>query len=848
MLAFLSTPTFGHFNMIQSRAQRSNRFLAFATIYLLAAAVALGFAVARPAGAKDPSTVPALKRVEAKSQAVAAKVLAATVGIINQSLAGGGHMGEGSGIVVSEDGLILTAGHVMDHAGAELTIIFPDGRRCTAKALGANFSRDTGVAKIIDPGKYPHVEMGQSSDLKPGAWCMALGHPGGVQQGRTPPIRLGRILVGGKYARFIVSDATVISGDSGGPLFDLEGRVIGIHSNIGMSVNQNQHVPIDVYRDQWTDLLAGKTFGSRRDLPTADNIPSPEKLRRFQELFFKKMMAGDPEAKELVKDGRPRLTPEDIDRLIAKWEKEAAAPAKTSAPASRAAGTNEPLDFLKFQRLFQERLLAGDPETLKLVKGGKMLVTPQQMHHLMEEWEGKSLAAGPGAPGKPGETAANGSAGTSAAGNVAAAKGPAEKVATDKVATDKGPTDKGGADKTATDKGATNKGTNGKDNAGKVAGPAETPRPPRRPRGEPVPEKAKPEDLAKMRDLMKNAEPLGDGRYRFRGSPDSAQELRSLPGWGAASRAMSYGKSSPQLLQEIAPIAAKAGRSTVVVLCDGKPSVLGTVVRKDGLILTKFSDLHGKITCKIGTDELPATIIKKRYEHDLALLKVDAKDLTPIVWAEGDAPVPGSWLITPSADNDALGLGIVSIAVRPIADYPSMVMKNRAIVGVFLDPDPQAKNALVQNVSPGLPADKAGLKAGDVIDKVNGQATKTPKEVTQFLGKFKPGDRIVVQITRNGKPVTLKMDLVSSDRNAPKTDGATLTRLSEAGGTVSRRHGSFVSAFTHDTVIQATDCGGPIVNLDGQAIGLNIARVDRTATYAIPASMLRMLMPEMLPK
>ena len=395
MLAFLSTPTFGHFNMIQSRAQRSNRFLAFATIYLLAAAVALGFAVARPAGAKDPSTVPALKRVEAKSQAVAAKVLAATVGIINQSLAGGGHMGEGSGIVVSEDGLILTAGHVMDHAGAELTIIFPDGRRCTAKALGANFSRDTGVAKIIDPGKYPHVEMGQSSDLKPGAWCMALGHPGGVQQGRTPPIRLGRILVGGKYARFIVSDATVISGDSGGPLFDLEGRVIGIHSNIGMSVNQNQHVPIDVYRDQWTDLLAGKTFGSRRDLPTADNIPSPEKLRRFQELFFKKMMAGDPEAKELVKDGRPRLTPEDIDRLIAKWEKEAAAPAKTSAPASRAAGTNEPLDFLKFQRLFQERLLAGDPETLKLVKGGKMLVTPQQMHHLMEEWEGKSLAAGP---------------------------------------------------------------------------------------------------------------------------------------------------------------------------------------------------------------------------------------------------------------------------------------------------------------------------------------------------------------------------------------------------------------------------------------------------------------------
>ncbi len=821
--------------MIHSPAPGSNKFLAFSTIYLLAAMAALGFVVARPAGANDPSTVPALKRVEAKSQAVAAKVLSATVGIINQSLAGGGHMGEGSGIVVSEDGLILTAGHVMDHAGAELTIIFPDGRRCTAKALGANFSRDSGVAKIIDPGKYPHVEMGHSADLKPGGWCMALGHPGGVQQGRTPPIRLGRILVGGKYARFIVSDATVISGDSGGPLFDLEGRVIGIHSNIGMSVNQNQHVPIDVFRDQWTDLLAGKTFGSRRDMPTADNLPSPENLQKFRELLFKKLMAGDPEVKDLLKDGQPRLTRDDVDRLVAKWEKEAATPARPPATASsgtsasKAATSDKPLDFLKFQRLFQERLLAGDPETLKLVKDGKMMVTPQQMHHLMEEWEGKSLAGG--AKPKPGETAANGSNGKSAADNVAAEKGPAEKVATDK----------GAPDKVNADKGAANK-----DSGGKVAGPAETPRPPRRPRGEPVPEKAKPEDLAKMRDLMKNAEPLGDGRFRFRGSPDSAQELRSLPGWGAASRAMSYGKSSPQLLQDIAPIAAKAGRSTVVVLCAGKPALLGTVVRKDGLILTKFSELHGKITCKIGTNELPATIIKKRYEHDLALLKVDAKDLTPIVWADGDAPVPGSWLITPSADNDALGLGVVSIAVRPIADYPSMVMKNRAIVGVLLDQ--QAKNAVVQNVSPGLPAAVAGLRAGDVIDKVDGQVMKAPQDVNQFLGKYKPGDRIIVQVTRGGKPVTLKMELVSSDKMAPKTDGATLTRLSEAGGTVSRRHGSFVSAFTHDTVIQAADCGGPIVNLDGRAVGLNIARVDRTATYAIPASMLRMLMPEMLPK
>ena len=307
----------------------SYRYFALSKLFL-AALLSLGLVWAGPVRAKDPSTVPALKRVEAKSQAVAANVLGATVGIINQSLAGNGHIGEGSGVVVSEDGLILSAGHVMGKPGADLTIFFPDGRRAAAKSLGCNFTRDSGMAKITEPGKWPHVEMGHSDDIRPGAWCIAVGHPGGVQQGRTPPIRLGRILVAGKSAKFLVSDATVISGDSGGPLFDLEGRVIGIHSSIGMNVNQNQHVPIDVFRNQWNDLLAGRTFGTPHNLH-AGNLLSPEKLRRFQELFFKRMMAGDPDAIGLMKDGHMQVTPQDIDRLLAKWEKAESKPAASAA-------------------------------------------------------------------------------------------------------------------------------------------------------------------------------------------------------------------------------------------------------------------------------------------------------------------------------------------------------------------------------------------------------------------------------------------------------------------------------------------------------------------------------------
>ena len=377
--------------MFRLAARRPNPTHAVTALRLLVALLALGSFAARPVHADDPTTVAMLKRVEAKSRAVAAHVVGATVGIINQSLAGNGHLGEGSGVVVSEDGLVLTVGHVIAKPGSELTVIFPDGRRATAKALAANFARNSGLAKITEPGKWPHVEMGHSDDIKPGTWCMALGHPGGIQQGRTPPIRLGRVLNSGKGARFLVTDATVISGDSGGPLFDLNGRVIGVHSNIGMSVNQNQHVPIQVYRDQWNDLLAGKAIGTPADLHAHD-MPIPEKLRRFRELLSQRLAAGDPEVRNLVKKGHVNLTTDDIDRLIAKWEKSPPGSATPqpggkipAVPAGSAAA--RPLDFLKFQRLFQDRLLVGDPEVLGLIKNGTMMITPEQMHQLMDRWE-----------------------------------------------------------------------------------------------------------------------------------------------------------------------------------------------------------------------------------------------------------------------------------------------------------------------------------------------------------------------------------------------------------------------------------------------------------------------------
>ena len=143
--------------------------------------------------------------------------------------------------------------------GHEATIIFPDNKRVRAKTLGVNHAIDSGMLKIIDEGKYPHVELGRSADLKLGQWCVTLGHPGGFNKDRPPVVRAGRIL----YARddAIGTDCTIVGGDSGGPLLDMSGRLIGIHSRISDDVTDNYHVPIDTYRETWDRLVKGDDWG-----------------------------------------------------------------------------------------------------------------------------------------------------------------------------------------------------------------------------------------------------------------------------------------------------------------------------------------------------------------------------------------------------------------------------------------------------------------------------------------------------------------------------------------------------------------------------------------------------------
>lgn len=210
----------------------------------------------------EPKTLAELRAMDEQQAKVAAVIDQVTVNVQQGSA-------QGSGVIFSGDGYILTAAHVAGKPGRQAWVRFSDGRRVEAKTLGMDRNNDAGLLKIVEPHStpWPHATRGKSESLKEGQWCIAAGHPGGWQPKRGSVIRVGRILsIKGRsssnaMANTLFTDCTLIGGDSGGPLFTLEGKLIGIHSRIGTDMEDNMHVPIEVFDAGDAKLKKGEAWG-----------------------------------------------------------------------------------------------------------------------------------------------------------------------------------------------------------------------------------------------------------------------------------------------------------------------------------------------------------------------------------------------------------------------------------------------------------------------------------------------------------------------------------------------------------------------------------------------------------
>ncbi|MFG0332682.1 MAG: S1C family serine protease [Maioricimonas sp. JB049] len=166
---------------------------------------------------------------------------------------------QGTGVIVAPEGYILTAGHVSGKPGRFVTIILPNGERIPGRTLGINDTLDAGLVKITTSRTdWPHAPMGHSEEVKVGDWCLVMGHPGGYDETRGVVARLGRVAFSSN--RIMQTDCELVGGDSGGPVFGMNGQIIGINSRIQRDLNHNFHTPIKAFHDSWDRLKEGEQF------------------------------------------------------------------------------------------------------------------------------------------------------------------------------------------------------------------------------------------------------------------------------------------------------------------------------------------------------------------------------------------------------------------------------------------------------------------------------------------------------------------------------------------------------------------------------------------------------------
>ena len=169
---------------------------------------------------------------------------------------GGEHRGgeaRGSGFIIASDGIIVTNNHVVKDA-TKVTVTLDDGTELIAKVLGGDPRTDIAVLKIAASHPLPYIELGPSRDVRPGEWVIAMGNPFGLGGTVTAGIvsAVSRDIGTGPYDQYIQVDAPINKGNSGGPLFTQDGKVIGMNTAIfsptGGSVGIGFAIPSDLIR------------------------------------------------------------------------------------------------------------------------------------------------------------------------------------------------------------------------------------------------------------------------------------------------------------------------------------------------------------------------------------------------------------------------------------------------------------------------------------------------------------------------------------------------------------------------------------------------------------------------
>lgn len=299
-----------------------------------------------------------------------------------------------------------------------------------------------------------------------------------------------------------------------------------------------------------------------------------------------------------------------------------------------------------------------------------------------------------------------------------------------------------------------------------------------------------------------------------------------------------------EIFREWDNVAAPIGQSVVALVTGNSQVALGTVVGK-GKVLTKLSDLKREKCPVMLVDSsgqiYDAKVLFALPEHDLLMMDVPGLPAPPIDMDSYVQAQEGDVIAAVSPSGHVSDFGVVSVAQR------SLRADDQPYLGVVSDPRWDGDGVMIGGVEAGSGAHRSGLRAGDVLMKLNGKPVDGMYSIRAAMVGIRPGETIPVEVKRRNQVIEGKL-LTGARPKVMKFPQKRLDMMNSMGNRMSVKRDEFPLVIQSDMTLFPERTGCPVIDVNGKFVGMALSRAGRTETYILPSWVCRELVEGVLPQ
>ena len=289
------------------------------------------------------------------------------------------------------------------------------------------------------------------------------------------------------------------------------------------------------------------------------------------------------------------------------------------------------------------------------------------------------------------------------------------------------------------------------------------------------------------------------------------------------------GKNTISAIGDLEPIVAER---TVSILDGEEVVALGTIWGDGWLVLTKASELGWQTAVRFSDHRLvPPTAVAVDEANDLAILTMPERFDLGKIHKDQTQHSRGTILLAPADSRRRIRMGIIGADSRGIERVGGALGVGLGQEGIALG------GVQVARVYEETAAERAGVQGGDIIRSVNGKVVLLREQLIEEIGSFHPGEPVLLEILRGEQQLNLEVVL-----GFRSTYFGQMIRNQRLSGKTSTRLTGFESVIQHDVPVDVDAMGGGLFNLRGALVGVNIARSDRVATFALPVALIESIL------